>query len=300
MEKRLKLLGSAYKSKQTQHKPAELHDRLFDTAAKNPGKLTSELLEALKEIKIFSANIQNHTAEFFSTFISPDFIRMSIEGLSLEDACKENIETKVEFIWIWCNLSITSDPRLLFDIWTSGLVEAAIGMMENSLKYHGLIEDGFRFLTHMLHQPTEGAHARFVAGRFDDRLSNIFQEYFVKFPEEDMYLRFYSNYLFTVLSYKPVFGVEQIKRHFSNVLDLIATYKAYENQDYLAELLRFFSTYMNAQSSHDLTLAYMSQTSINLIGLLKRHEYRDIQNLVARILICLFGSDNADSLADVS
>lgn len=298
MEKRIKLLGSAYTTQPSQ-KPGDLYDKLFQTAARHPAQLTPELIQILQEIKYYSAKTQNHSAEFFSTFISPDFIRMSIEGLGLGNEDKQNIDAKVEFIWIWCNLTVTDDMHLLADVWESGLVEAVVGMMERSAKYCGLIEDGYLFLKHMLHQHSPKAQDRFSEAHFDDRLARVFERYFHDYrAKED--LEFYMSFIMTLIMYKPYFRLEQIEKLYRHLLDLISELKDCRDVTTLMNILVLLDHYLAGQNKHGLTLACMVKTPLNLITLLRRHEFRDIQNIVARILIRLCYSEKADSMADVS
>lgn len=297
MEKRIKLLGSAYTPKPSQ-KPGELYDKLFQTAARHPAQLTPELIEILQEIKNYSAKPQNHSTEFFSTFISPDFIRMSMEGFGLGNDDKQNIDAKVEFIWIWCNLTVTDDLQLLADVWESGLVEAVVDMMERSIKHCGLIEDGYLFLKHMLHQHSPKAQERFAVGHFDDRLASVFERYYQdNRAKED--LEFYSSFIMTLIMYKPYFRLEQIEKLYRHLLHLITGLKDCSDPGSLMDILVLLQHYLAGQNKHGLTLACMVNTPLNLIGLLKRHEFRDIQNIVARILTRLCYSEKADSMAEV-
>lgn len=298
LEKRKKLLGISTQVSNKSVKPTELYHRLFDTADKSPGKLTTEILDVLTEIKVFSANTDHHRSEFFSTFITESFIRMSVEGISLDDSCSLNSDTKAELIWIWCNLTVTEEADLLQRIWKSELVAAVVKMIENNAHRPQIVTDGLHFLTHMFHQFSEGVTEQFNSLRFDHRIPPFFISCAEKHHSQESLIEAYINYIKRLFCYAPFFQIDEIQNHFLSFLTVLNYYKC-EFPERAPSLLLCLKHFLKKQDRLNLTLACQLQTPVNLSSLLKQHHCRTTQALAADILTALLRSDKAGSVAQV-
>lgn len=298
-KKRLKLMGMEQKTVNVGSKdntPAKLRNKLFLTAKRSPGQLTQEVIEVLEELKSFSADIDNHSAGFYHTFIEELFLEMSIEGLRLDDSSKQNTTARGVFLWIWVNLSVCESPHLLDLIWNSGLVTEILQLIQRTSCLDTFF-DATQFLSHILRDCTVSQARILIDAQLDEIVPTAFSK--LGMDADPHYLMKYSNYMRTVFSDGPAFMVSPIEHHFKQALMIIVWYAGYGDQESIDHLLPWLFVFLRQQDSFNLGLATEFQAARTCLTVLKLHQFRQSQTTAAKILLCLLKGERHVSVAEV-